>query len=589
MTGVKTANMPGARRLRLGLVLFSALLLVIAGRLVWVQVIEGPAIAAEGLKKRTTTQALPATRGEILDANGIVLARSILNYEIVADPSISTKADSFDIHQPDNSVRHVTAEEGIAELSGILGMEAAKVKAALTGPGRFAYVARSIAPEVEERVMNLGFPGISSQAVQNRVYPLGAVGGNVVGYVNDQMHGTGGAEQTLDDELTGTPGSRRFEMGADGVLIPQAPIDLSKPSDGKNVRLTIDSNLQFQAQNAISASVAQLHAEWGSLIVVESKTGKIRAMADTNPMDPNNPGASKPEDRGIRSITAALEPGSTEKAVTAAGALEQNKVQPLTQMVVPPVLSIDGQGIHDSFDHGTLHMTFAGVLGYSLNTGSVMAGSELTRQERYDWLTKFGVGRQTGIQLPGESGGILATPDKWDGRQQYTVLFGQGVAQTPLQTTMIYQAIANGGVRLKPRIVEPATAADGKSAPQADPGTRVVSPETDQKLKDILESVVTAGEVQDVKVPGYRVGGKTGTAETAATDGSGLHGYTASFVGMAPMEDPKYVALVLVQHPQGNIYGISQAPVFNSVMAATLNAYNVAPSTTAPVKLAQKY
>ncbi|WP_442545870.1 peptidoglycan D,D-transpeptidase FtsI family protein [Arthrobacter sp. KN11-1C] len=556
----------------------------------WVQVIDGPALSAAAQQLRTVSQDIPFTRGEILDERGRVLARTVLTYDIVTDPSQSSAFDTFDIPLPDRSVRHVTRDQGITELAQILGQDVSVVKKALGGTGKFAYVARSVTPDVEQRVADLRFLGVSSNAVQKREYPLGEVAGNLVGYVNDQMQGAAGVEQTLNDQLTGTPGKRQFEIGADGILIPVAPIEQVKPVNGKNVQLTINSDLQYLAQKAISDSVAQLHAEWGNIVVVEAKTGKIRAMADTSPMDPNNPGASKPEDRGVRSVTASLEPGSTEKSVTAAAALQEGKVQPLTQLKIPPSYTIDGQPFDDSFGHGTLHMTFAGVLGYSLNTGTVMVGKDLTAQQRYDYLRKFGIGEKTGIPLPGESSGILASPDKWDARQQYTVLFGQGVAQTPLQTAMVYQTIANRGVRLKPQLIESTTGTDGNPLPTPqDAGVQVLTPETDKSLKDMLESVVTAGEVQDVKVPGYRVGGKTGTAETAKPDGTGLSGYTASLVGMAPMEDPQYVVLVNVQHPQGDIYGITQAPVFNSVMSSTLSTYNVSPSTTPSVVLPQKY
>ncbi|WP_265979607.1 peptidoglycan D,D-transpeptidase FtsI family protein [Arthrobacter sp. MI7-26] len=572
------------------MIVFFSVFALLVGRLVWVQVIDGPAVSAAAQMKRTVSQDIPFTRGEILDERGQVLARTILTYDIVTDPSRSSAFDTFDTPLPDRSVRHVTRDQGITELARILGLDVSAVKKVLSGEGKFAYVARAVTPDVEQRVADLRFPGVSSNAVQKREYPLGAVAGNLVGFVDDRMQGAAGVEQTLNDQLTGTPGKRQFETGADGILIPVAPIEQVKPVNGKNVQLTINSDLQYFAQKAISDSAAQLHADWANIVIVEAKTGKIRAMAETSPMDPNNPGASKPEDRGVRSVTAALEPGSTEKSVTAAAALQEGKVQPLTQLEIPPSYTIDGQPFDDSFRHGTLHMTFAGVLGYSLNTGTVMVGKDLTAQQRYDYLRKFGIGEKTGIPLPGESTGILASPNKWDVRQQYTVLFGQGVAQTPLQTAMVYQTIANGGVRLKPQLIESTTDANGKATPtERDSGVRVLTPETDKSLKDILESVVTAGEVQDVKVPGYRVGAKTGTAETATADGKGLNGYTASLVGMAPMEDPQYVVLVNVQHPQGDIYGISQAQVFNSVMSSTLSTYNVGASTTPSVALPQKY
>lgn len=579
----------GVRRLRVGFGVMLGLLVLVAGRVVIVQGIDPEGLALAATELRTATSRLASTRGDILDTNGVVMARSIVKYDIVASPKNNTSALTFERRDADGSKVEMTRDAGIKELADVVGRSEEDIRNALTGEGQFSYVARSVTPTVEKLVMDLRIPGVESRPVETRSYPLGAVGGSIVGYTNNDG-GAAGVELSLNDRLKGTDGERTFQTGADGIVIPTAPLLISPAVNGESVKLTIDSNLQFTSQVAIETQVQKFNAAWGNILVIEAETGKIRAMAESRTVDPNDPGATAEPDRGARSVQAALEPGSTEKAITAAAAIEEGKVTPSTQIVVPPAYTINGQTFNDSWTHGTENRTFAGIIGDSMNTGTVMVGEQLTKQQRYDYLTKFGIGEKTGIPLPGESSGLLAQPDDWDGRQEFAVLFGQGVSQTPLQTTMTYQAIANNGVRLKPQLIESYLDADGtehKVSPE--PGIRAISEETAKQVRGILESVVTAGGAKDIKVPGYRVGGKTGTAEVAADNGAGLDGFTASFIGMAPMEDPKYVVLVNVHRPKGNIYGISQAPVFNDVMTQVLTRYQIPPSTTPSVTLPQKY
>lgn len=590
-SNAKGSSRAAGRRLRLGLAFLLALLMIITGKLFFVQGLDVGGLAEAAVSQRTVVQTLAATRGEILDANGKVLAQSIIRYDITASPKNNTAADNFKRrNDATNKLEDVSRDQGIQELAKVLGLDEVEVRKAVTGDGDFSYVAKGVTPSVESKVMDLGLPGIYAQPTSQRTYPMGAVGGSIVGFLGSDGASLAGVEQTLDGKLTGTDGSRTYQRGANGIVIPTAPDEIKPAVNGETVKLTINSDIQYYAQQAISNQVKKFNAQWGNIVVVGVKTGKIIAMAEDTTVDPNDPGATPAADRGARSVTAAIEPGSTEKTVTASGAIQEGKITPLSHVLVPPTYTVNGQTFADAFTHGYQQRTFAGIIGDSMNTGTVMVGEQLSRQQRYDYLHKFGIGQKTGIPLPGENSGILAQPDSWDGRQEFTVLFGQGVSQTPLQTAMIYQTIANNGVRLKPQLVESYVDPDGtEHKVDQQPGTEVVSPQTAQQVKDILESVVTAADAKDVKVPGYRVGGKTGTAEAVKDDGTGFSGYTASFVGMAPMEDPQYVVLVTVQRPQGNIYGISQAPVFNSVMGQVLHNYNVPPSTTPSVALAQMY
>ncbi len=578
-------------RLRLGLGFVLALLLIISGKLFMIQGLDAGSMAEAAVNQRTVVTKLPATRGKIEDVNGKVMAQSIIRYNITVSPKNSTAADTFvRKNTGTGNIDTVTRDEGIKELADALSLKEADVRKTVTGTSDFAYVSKGVTPAVESKVMGLQLPGIYSEATSERTYPLGAVGGSMVGFLGSDGTPLAGIEQTLNSKLQGTDGSRKYQRGANGIVIPTAPEENQPAVDGETVKLTINSDLQYFAQQAISDQVKKFSAQWGNIVVVQAKTGKIVAMAEDSTVDPNNPGATAAANRGARSVTAAIEPGSTEKTVTAAAAIQEGKVSPLSHVLVPPTYTVNGETFADAFTHGTEQRTFAGIIGDSMNTGTVMVGERLSRQQRYDYLHNFGIGQPTGIPLPGENAGILAQPDKWDGRQEFTVLFGQGVSQTPLQTAMIYQTIANNGVRLKPQLIESYTDPDGtehKVDPSA--GTEVVSPQSAQQVKDLLESVVTAADAKDISVPGYRVGGKTGTSEAVREDGAGFEGYTASFVGMAPMEDPQYVVLVTVQRPQGDIYGISQAPVFNSVMGQVLHSNDVPPSTTPSVALPQKY
>jgi cell division protein FtsI (penicillin-binding protein 3) len=593
-TGKKTtAKVPNAtRRLRLGLGMMLALLLVVGGKLFMVQGLDIGGMAEAALNNRLTPIELPAERGSILDANGTVLANSVIRYNVVVDQRVNTKTESFkrlDTVGEKEELVTVSRDKGIQELAAVLGQDPADVKDALTGEKPYYIVAKDLKPDMEDRISKLQIPGIVTVGTSKRVYPNGAVAGGIVGFLQDGTTGQAGLEQTQDEILKGTPGKRLFEIGADGLRIPVGVDELTPAVDGKDIRLTLNSDLQYFAQQAIQNQSDKLSAEWGVIIVQDIKTGNIIAMADTNAPDPNDPGKVAAKDRGVRSVTAAYEPGSVEKMITAASVIEEGKSSPLDHFTFPPSYVVDGQVFTDSFDHGTEERTLAGILGWSMNTGTVMAGQRLTKEQRHDWLQKFGIGEAPDIGLPAEASGILTPADQWDGRQEYTVLFGQGVSQSTLQTVRAYQSIANGGVMLQPRLIDSYISPDGtEEKVPAKESRQIVSKETAKQVRDILESAVTEGQIKDAAIDGYRVGAKTGTSESPCDDGkSGYCGYTASMVGMAPMDDPRFIVEVVLQRPKGSIYGITNGPVFRSVMSQALRTYNVPPSTGEPVRLPQ--
>ncbi|GGG63112.1 cell division protein FtsI [Kocuria dechangensis] len=569
-------------RNHVGVALLLALLLVLAVRLVWVQGFDAAGRAEAAAAERSRTETVPALRGEIRDTDGNVLARTLQRYDVTVDQSMVRE---FDRPKADGTTETVTPTQAVYQLADALELEDEDVKKALDGDKPFEYVARGVTPEQWNKVREFGLPYVYGQPASDRIYPNGPVAGSVVGFMGGDDEALGGIEQTQDGLLRGTDGQRTYEISADGVRIPVAPTEETPVQDGSSVQLSIDSDVQFAAQQAVAERVEELDAEWGTAVVMRIEDGAVLALADSSTVDPNDIGAAAPEDLGARAVTQAVEPGSTQKILTAAAAVEEGIATPETEITVPPFLEIDGQKITDSFDHGQQDRTFAGIIADSMNTGTVLVGSKLSPQQRHDWMSRFGVGEATGIELPGESTGILTGPDQWDVRQQYTVLFGQGVAQTPLRTATVFQAIGNGGVQVEPRVVESVVAPDGTVTPAERPeGERVVSEETAEQVLDMMEVTVTQGGAKDAAVEGYRVGGKTGTSEAPSPEG-GYDGYTTSFVGVAPVEDPQYLVAVTLQRPQGDVRTIGASSTFSKIMGQVLRHYDVPPSTTDPVQI----
>ena len=547
------------------------------GRLVQLQGLDASALAEDALGNRLVKTRLPALRGDITDAGGVVLAHTVERRDITVDQRL---VPDYSV-ESGGGLRTVGVDGAAADLAPLLDISEADLREALRGQEKFAYVAKNVTPEVWRQVVALGIPGILSERTSERIYPAGPVAGNLLGFISADGRPLAGLEMTRDGVLAGTDGTRRYERGGDGQMIPTGKRADVAPIPGGDVRLTLDRDLQWYAQQAITAQVGKSGAEWGQALVIEVETGRILALAESPTVDPNDPGAAAPEDRGSRALSEVIEPGSTAKVVTAAAALEEGLVTPQDRFEVPYLYTTEnGQTFKDSHAHGIEHLTFAGILGKSSNTGTVMVGSQMSRETRHEYLSRFGFGQPTGLGFPGETNGILAAPEDWDGRQQFTVLFGQGVAVNALQSAQVFATIANDGVRMTPRLVEGTRSADGAWTPQptGEP-TRVVSPETAQQVRTMLEGAVSEqGTGENAQIPGYRVAGKTGTAEAPSPRG-GYSGYTGSFIGMAPAEDPKLVVAVIVQRPQNGYYGGTvAAPVFQDVMSYALQARKIPPS-----------
>ncbi|WP_239478548.1 penicillin-binding protein 2 [Rothia sp. ZJ1223] len=564
-------------------------------RLVYLQGLDPTGRAALSLAERQRTVTIPALRGEILDVNGHVLARTVQRYNITVDQTaVQDFERSVTLADGSPGKETVTAVQALYDLADILEMSDSDVKDALDGNSHYYIVKDNVTPDVYNRISRLNIPFIYGEVISDRLYPDGSVGGSVVGrysMIEEPVEGSDetqmvnysvGIERVFEEQLRGSDGSRTYEIGADGIRIPVGEERVQQSVNGQSVRLTINQDIQYFAQQVIKARVEALDAEWGSAVVMNVRDGSLIALADSSMMDP---GAEIHDQADMipRAISQAVEPGSTEKLLTSAAVIEQGIADPLTIFNVPAELEIDGQIITDAFVHGPEKRTFNGIIADSMNTGTVLAGSQLTPEQRHDWLKKFGMGEYTGVELTGESQGLVADWQEWDIRQQYTVLFGQGVAQTPLQTCMIFQALGNQGVRLKPRIVDAIINPDGtETVPEVEEGLRVVSPETAAECLTLMENVVEHSVTGDAKVAGYRVGGKTGTAEAPAKDKPGYDGYTTSFIGLAPIEDPQYLVGITLQRPQGAVTSIGASAQFSQLMEKVLHTYNVPHSTTEP-------
>lgn len=568
-------------RLRIAVLVVLFVMSLFAGRLVQLQGLDASALAAEALGNRLREETVPAVRGEITDANGVVLASTVERRNVTVDQRVVGQYEK----EVAGSVRRVGARGAAEDLAPLLGMSVDDVEERLTGDAGFAYVKKGVTPEVWRQVAELGVPGILAEHSFERVYPAGNVAGNVLGFLGADGTPLAGLEMTRDEHLRGTDGSRRYETGGGGQRIWTDEATEVDPVPGGDVRLTLDRDLQWYAQDVIAEQVEEFGAEWGSVVAIEVETGRILALAEAPSVDPNDPGSAPEEDRGTRALRDVVEPGSTAKVITAAAAIEEGVARPEDRFEVPYRYTTEnGQTFRDSSPHGLQKLTFAGILGKSSNTGTVMVGKQLDRQTRYDYLTRFGMGQPTGLGFPGETKGIVHPPQSWDGRTEYAVLFGQGFSLNMLQSAQVFATIANDGVRVSPRLVEGTV--DEKGEYHAEPQTetvRVVSPETAAAVRSMLEGAVAEGGTGgNAAVPGYRIAGKTGTAEAPSPDG-GYSGYTSSFIGMAPADDPKIVVAVMLQRPTKAFYGGTvAAPVFSDVMAYALQHRRVPPTGAAP-------
>lgn len=548
-------------------------------QLLRLQALDASTMSDAALKSRLFSGAVPALRGDITDASGVVLATSIERRNVTADqravPEYKKKV---------NGVRQKVGVAGAAaDLAPILGKSEAELTTTLTGTRPFIYVSKGITPLNWRKILALGIPGILSEATSTRSYPNSSAAASLVGWVGGDGSPGGGLELLLNKNLEGTPGRSTYEQSPDGRIIPTGAQQVTPAVPGRDVRLTIDNDLQWFAQNAIAQKVNETLAMSGTVVVMRVKTGELVSVASYPTFDPNNI-AKANGNLTNKAFGEAFEPGSTAKVMTAAAALQEGVATPASPVTVPSRLNRAGTSFRDSHAHGIEKLTFAGVIAQSSNMGTVMVGEKVPPSTLEKYFRGFGVGQKSGIQFPGETAGIFARSKDWNASQRYTVMYGQGLAVNAIQNAGVFQAIANGGLRVPPTLVAGIENADGTFAdtPPTTP-VRVISPPVAKTLSQMLEFVVAdGGTARQAEIPGYRVAGKTGTANRVADNGR-YSGYTASFIGFAPADKPEFVVAVVLQNPIRGYWGGSTAgPVFRDVMTYALQEFKILPTGTPP-------
>ena len=566
---------------RLGI--FAFMLVAIVGalgfRLVDFQVVRADEIQAKSLDRRQVTQTLTALRGDILDANGQILAKTVFRYDINAAPKnvgpVRTNIDGVIVER---SVMEIALE-----LAPLVGLELNELLQRLEGDSAYVNLAKLVDAEAYNNIRDLSIPWIFTDRFADRLYPNGAVAGNLLGFVGSDGTPLAGLERQYNTCLAGVDGQETFERSAEGLKIPTSNVTTQPTQNGGILNLTIDSNLQFFAQQVLADTVSELGAEWASAVVIEVETGRILAAAEAPTVDPNSPADADAEDRGSRIFQTSFEPGSIMKAVTSAIVLDTGSANEYDTVSAPDRMYLDfnNEYIKDSFDHDDFTLSLAGVLRYSSNTGMTNFGRDIDRKVREEYLRKFGFGATSALLFEGESSGILHPASQWDEMTNLTTLFGQGMAVTPIQMAYAYQAIANGGVRLDPVLVDSCLSADGEVYYAPNQGsTRVLSEASANLNLELMEKVVEFGGVgKTAAIPGYRVGGKTGTAEISES-GIYLDEYAISFYGVAPIENPQFVVGITIFKPQGVSNSSKATPPFKAIMQQALKHYRVPPSTT---------
>lgn len=563
---------------------------LLALQLVRVQVIQANEYQSKAANEMELTRSTPAPRGEITDINGVAFARSVSAITIVVDQT--------QISDPARVANFVAP---------ILGLPVEEVQENITGTRRYSIVLKNGRPALWDRLTKEIYEynkALTTEQLDERIigffpersfireYPSGSLISSLVGFVRADGIGATGLESSLNSVITGTDGRYSFANGY-GAEIPGSQREIVAAKAGTSVRLTIDRDVQWVAAKAIAEAVKSSRAASGTVIVMDPRTGEIVAHATAPTFDPNN---TKSVDLNLMrnpSVQDVYEPGSTGKVMTLAAALEEKTVAPTTVFAVPYKIKRGGSTFKDHDKHPVQQLTTSGILAVSSNTGTIKIGETISNEKLYSYLTKFGVGAKTGSGLPGESAGLMPKVKDWSGTTAPTVAFGQGYSVTAMQATSVFATIANNGVRVSPTVIAGTQDASGHFTPAANrTTTRVISEDTAREMRLMMESVVSpTGTAPSAAIPGYRVAGKTGTAWRYDDKTGGYSGYTASFIGFAPADAPRFVINVTIQDPRNGYYGgLLGGPVFKKVMTFVLQTKHVAPTGTKvmPVALNQK-
>lgn len=564
-------------RLRIGFLLIAMVLSVFGVRLVQLQGLDPEGYAAMAAAEATDDVILPATRGDILDRNGEPLATSVEGKMIIGDPELTAPQ----------------APEIAKFLASRLDVDYFTVLPRLREEGsRFEYLARRVPATLADDVMaeaeERGYEGLSTQRDPVREYPAGDVAANLVGFLGTD-EALAGFERTFDHLLAGTDGSARFEAGG-GARIPLGDSTTVEPVDGQDLHTTIDVDLQWYAQRVLRQTVEDARGDSGFAVVMDTSTGELLAVADDPTFDANHPTDYPEDDLGSRALLDVYEPGSVEKALTLSALIDAGKVTPHTRLKVPGSLTRDTRTITDWFPHGMIHLTLAGVIAKSSNIGTVLAADRFAPGQLRRYLTQFGLGSRTDVGVRGEAPGILPSNAEWSNLVDDRIAFGQSLSVNAVQMAAAINTIANGGLRVDPSLIRGSATTDDGTTVGTDLTTvrRVISAKAATETAHMMERVLDPedGVAPLAAVPGYRVAGKTGTAERVDAACGCYRGTTVSFAGFAPADDPAFTVYVVVHNPRNGGGGGSVAgPAFSKIMSFALRRYQVPPTGTQPSKL----
>ncbi len=567
---------PSAFRLRVGFLVIAIVLSFYAARLVQLQAIDPGSYADKAHEEGLEKVVLPASRGAILDRDGVELASSLDGMMVIADPAL-TAPKAGDL------------AKFLADELGVDYFETLERLRKTTGDGRhYQVIARRVLATKVRKVLvkasEAGFTGLSTERDPIRTYPLDDIAANIIGFIgqDDDAGPLAGIERTFQKQLAGKDGVARYQA-VSGRKIPLSDASVTEPRDGKPLKLTIDRDAQAFTQWVLTDAVRKWKAVSGVAIVMDSHTGELLAYADAPTFDANHPQRSDKEYYGSKGAQEPYEPGSVEKVLTLSSVMDAGKAAPDTRLTVPEALVRNNRSIGDHGRRGTVKLTLAGVLSRSSNIGTAMAAEQLPSEELRKYLTSFGLGTRTNVGLRGESAGIVPVAP-WTPLSQATIAFGQGLSVTPLQMIAAINTVANGGVRVAPSLIQgSAVSEDGVTVGTTQStATRVISAETAEKMSRMMETVLDPeeGTAPLARIPGYRVAGKTGTAQVVR-NGRYLDDVNDnSFVGFAPADNPRFTVFVVLKGVTGGAGGLTAGPAFKRIMSFMLKHYGVPPTTS---------
>lgn len=591
LVAVGTRGASFAARRRAGNAVILVMTLIVAAQLFVLQVTDAPALRAQAAGQLKVTDVEKAVRGSIIDRHNDQLAFTTESRALTFQPKRIRKqleeARAKDSSAPDPQQRlRDIAKEVSARLKNKPDQQTLLKK--LQSDETFVYLARAVDPAVADAIL-AQYSEVGSERQDLRQYPGGSLAANIVGGIDWDGHGLLGLEESMDAELSGTDGSVTYDRGSDGVVIPGSYRNRHRAVNGSTVQLTLDDDIQFYVQQQVQQAKIASGAHSVGAVVLDAKTGEVLAMANDNTFDPSQDiGRQGDRQLGNPSVSSPFEPGSVNKVITASSVIEYGLSNPDEVLQVPGSINMGGVNVHDAWDHGVTPYTTTGVFGKSSNVGTLMLAQRVGPERFYDMVEKFGLGQRTNVGLPGESAGVVPPIDQWSGSTFSNLPIGQGLSMTLLQMTGMYQAIANDGVRIPPRIVKATIAPDGTRTEEPRPqGVRVVSPQTAQTVRNMLRAVVQndpmgyqQGTGPAAAVPGYQMAGKTGTAQQI-NPSCGCYFddvYWITFAGMATVDDPRYVIGIMMDNPDRNADGSpghSAAPLFHNIAGWLMQRENV--------------